>query len=75
MPRATTCVLNRQNTTVQRALDLREDARRHPAPKLDFRCIDCGMSVRPHKDGGGAEAHFEHLERNPNCPLSDPGRS
>jgi hypothetical protein len=35
-----------------------------------FVCIECGKSVRPHKEGGNAAAHFEHLNRNADCPLS-----
>lgn len=40
--------------------------------KPDFRCVECGKPVRPHSAGGHGDAHFEHLERNPACSLSDP---
>lgn len=32
-----------------------------------FRCVECGEPVRPHRSPG---RHFEHVERNPDCPLS-----
>jgi len=42
-----------------------------PKGKLGFRCPnpDCRMPVKPMAEGG-TPAHFEHLKRNPNCPLS-----
>ena len=42
-----------------------------PRGDLDFRCKHCGQPVRPHKASASQAAHFEHLERNPVCPLSD----
>jgi hypothetical protein len=74
MPRATTCLSGGKRTSVESALDQRNAATRRGSARLDFRCVDCGKPVRPHKAGGRAEAHFEHLERNPHCPLSDPAR-
>jgi hypothetical protein len=66
MPKAITCVLNKKVIGVDEALNLRDTANRKP----DFRCVDCGKAVRPHRAGGDGAAHFEHLERNPACPLS-----
>ena len=35
-------------------------------------CPECRKRVRAHRKGvNGMGAHFEHLERNPNCSLSD----
>jgi 5-methylcytosine-specific restriction protein A len=35
-----------------------------------FICTECGQPVRPHRSGGPASAHFEHLSRNAECSLS-----
>jgi hypothetical protein len=47
-----------------------------PKGKLAFRCPnpDCRMPVKPMVQGG-IPAHFEHLKRNPKCPLSSMPRS
>lgn len=75
MPRATTCLLNDGAIDVEVALRQREQSKRGKGTgRLDYRCIECRRPVRPHRDGGHAAAHFEHLERNPNCRLSDPVR-
>ena len=74
MPRSTTCLLDGKEISVKKALSLKEDTTRKKELNLDFKCIQCEMPVRPHREGGNAAAHFEHLERNPNCPLSDPER-
>ncbi len=74
MARATVCVLAGQEIGIEEALQLRSQGGGKGVPKPDFRCVECGESVRAHKDGGGAQAHFEHLRRNPDCRLSDPGR-
>ncbi len=74
MARATTCVLDGQEIDVDEALRLRDQARQSSDTYPGFRCVECGEPVRPHSAGGHAEAHFEHLSRNPNCRLSDPGR-
>ena len=44
-----------------------------PEGKIGFLCPNpnCRGPVNPHKAGGGHAAHFEHLARNPTCPLSD----
>ncbi len=38
-----------------------------PGGELGFLCPGCEKPLRPH---GGASPHFEHVERNPECPLS-----
>lgn len=40
-----------------------------------FTCVQCEQSVRPHLGGGHTNAHFEHLKRNENCPLSHNSKS
>jgi hypothetical protein len=41
--------------------------------KLDkpFLCKACARPVKPLAKGGTSPAHFEHLKRNLDCPLSD----
>lgn len=70
MPKATSCLLNKKSIEVEEALDLRDEAKRLGQTRPDFRCVDCRKAVRPHRSGGSGAAHFEHLERNPACPLS-----
>ena len=54
---------------IARALEMRGGTKNSPS-SLKFTCLECGRPVRPHKEGGGAAAHFEHLARNPQCGLS-----
>jgi len=75
MPLATTCRLNKREVDVDDAVELRDEAKRSRQPTLNFRCLDCDEPVRPHRGGGHASAHFEHLDRNPACPLSHRARS
>ena len=74
MARATTCHLDDRLINVAVAIDQRDLAREQGRESPYFRCRECGRPVRPHKESGYGAAHFEHLERNPNCPLSDPAR-
>lgn len=69
MPKATTCRLLRREMSVEEAVELRDEAKRLRQQTPHFRCIDCDQAVRPHRSGGHAAAHFEHLERNDNCAL------
>jgi len=69
MPKATECTFEGKPLEIVAALELRRNAPR--GTKLPFYCLSCGKSVRAHKKGvSGQAAHFEHLERNPACPLS-----
>jgi len=70
MPRATTC---RMQVSVEEAIRLRDEAVKIGRLLPALFCEECGRRVRPHKEGLGG-AHFEHLERNPACSLSDPQR-
>ena len=72
--RVTTCAHHGQQIDIHEALQLRDQAKQSHASYPDFRCVECGKPVRPHKEGGHAGAHFEHRSRNPNCRLSDAGR-
>jgi len=74
MPRMTKCILDGKEIGVDEALRLRDESRRGKRLVPHFVCDKCGRPVRPHKAGGYAEAHFEHLERNSGCPQSDPMR-
>lgn len=70
MPRATTCLHNENLITIEEALQLRYEN----STEGEFLCKECQRPVRPHREGGQSGAHFEHLERNPSCTLSDPLR-
>lgn len=41
-----------------------------PEGDLGLVCPECRRPVKPHKDGMQGP-HFEHMERNPQCSLSD----
>jgi len=70
MPRAQECLISVELAAALRALAeaMGLDV---PGGELGFRCKHCGAAVRPHKASAKQAAHFEHLERNPACPLSD----
>ena len=68
MARLTTCVLDGRTISINEALDIKTA---RPKTSPNFRCPECNQPVRPHKAGGHASAHFEHLDRNHNCSQSD----
>ena len=74
MARANECNMEGEVITVENALTIRDATPSARRKSLGFECIECGKAVRPHKAGGNGAAHFEHLERNPQCQLSDPIR-
>lgn len=74
MPRAQESLLNGRLVGINDAIEDRDNARRIGQPFPDWRCVQCGRPIRPHRASNHGAAHFEHLERNPNCPLSDPPR-
>ena len=59
------CMLNGAAVDIDAAIDMKGSG-----SNPDFRCSECSHAVRPHRSGGHVSAHFEHLERNPNCSLS-----
>jgi len=65
MATMTDCMLNGAVVDIGAAIDMK-DTGLNP----DFRCNECNQAVRPHRSGGHVSAHFEHLERNPNCSQS-----
>lgn len=74
MPRMNNCILDDKEISVDEALRLWDQVRRRKSNVPYFVCNKCNRPVRTHKAGGYADAHFEHLERNPGCPQSDPMR-
>ncbi|UAA37451.1 HNH endonuclease [Paraneptunicella aestuarii] len=68
MVAATECKYEGNVIDIDSALILRNRAGKKT---LSFICKECGEPVRAHKAGGRMKAHFEHLERNPFCSLSD----
>jgi hypothetical protein len=61
------CMLNERSIGIDEAIDIKDSG---SIPIPDFRCTECNQPVRPHRSGGHAAAHFEHLERNPDCSQS-----
>lgn len=75
MPMSTTCLLEPAELTDEQVLAIRETGSKELRELLArLVCIECGKPVRAHRNGPSVAAHFEHLERNPNCKLSDPHR-
>jgi len=72
MARATTCIYEGEQISIDDAIEIRAVTPKSSKILLSFRCTECGERVRPHKAGGNASAHFEHFERNPSCSLSHP---
>jgi hypothetical protein len=72
MPRLATCVLGTSRIDGGEALRVRDAARAARRPPPDFCCGTCAKPVGPLKASGHGDAHFEHLERNPRRPHSDP---
>lgn len=68
MPKSITCHLNQKTITIEDAIDLRFAANQKGQPHPDFRCRDCGKPVRPHRGSEYGAGHFEHREKNTNCP-------
>ncbi|MFT3960857.1 HNH endonuclease [Propionivibrio sp.] len=73
MPNLTEAIFGGKRIDINEALTYRTQYGKNLGTAV-FRCPECGEQVRPHKSGGGAEAHFEHLARNPDCSLSHKAR-
>lgn len=70
MPKMTECKVRRgsvwETISISEALATGES---------NCQCIECQMPVKPHRQAvNGMAAHFEHIQRNPDCSLSDRGR-
>lgn len=72
MPRAKFCIYENSRLSAEEAVEIRDRA--HRRGRLPFACEECGRPVRVHRASAHGAAHFEHLERNPACSLSDPAR-
>ncbi len=68
LPLAIEAIYEGERIGIAKALEIRSQYKGKDF-KTPFTCVSCGRSIRAHKDGGGA-AHFEHMARNPQCPLS-----
>ena len=73
MPLATSCLYQGKVISVEEAILIKQRESHRKAGNL-FKCTECNAPVRPHKTGGDASAHLEHLERNSRCSLSDAGQ-
>ncbi|PPK71663.1 HNH endonuclease [Methylobacter tundripaludum] len=65
MPTSVTCLWNGSAIGIAEAIEIRD---RGDSPL--FLCVHCGERVKAHSGGGHTSAHFEHVQRNPECPLS-----
>ncbi len=74
MPNLVECIVDGRRISIAEALSYKNRLGSDTA-RVMFRCPECGEAVRAHKDGGGAEAHFEHFDRNPDCSLSHKART
>ena len=74
MPTITTALLE---VSIDNALALRQLINNGiNTDKLKYICPECGKSVKPHRSsehgtGSNNPAHFEHVDRNAECSLSD----
>lgn len=71
MPKMVTAVSGGKDVSIDDALTARDHARQRKVAEPQYVCGECGQPVRPHAAGGAGAAHFEHLERNKACSLSD----
>jgi hypothetical protein len=72
MPRMPMVRYGADEITVNEALRLRDSAQKHRTSQPQFECVECGSPVRVHAAGSvRGTAHGEHLERNPECSMSD----
>jgi 5-methylcytosine-specific restriction protein A len=69
MATAVDCLYQDKTITVDEALQIKKRLAGNLPPGA-FTCVGCGRPVNPHQLGGNAVAHFEHMERNPDCDLS-----
>jgi hypothetical protein len=75
MAKMTACLFHGTSISINAALSHRDDARKRGVSDPHFECDECKKPVRPHKSGGHAQAHFEHLERNKACSQSHVARA
>ena len=71
MARMTLALQDGERVSIDEALAQRALSRSNHSRRSRFTCEECGRPVRAHKQGGHAQAHFEHLARNPTCSRSD----
>jgi hypothetical protein len=64
------CVL-----TIGTALQLRQRLKEAGLPVPKFLCTYCKRPVRAESKGRTSAAHFEHLKRNIDCPLSEKSKA
>lgn len=70
MPKMQECLISIDLANALRAV---VDAMHLHVPNGDagFKCPECHQPVKAFDAGSTTSAHFEHLERNPACTLSD----
>lgn len=65
MPTSVTCWYNDNEISIEEAIRIRKNEK-----STLFLCVNCSEQVKAHSGGGHTTAHFEHIHRNPECPLS-----
>jgi hypothetical protein len=77
MPLAVDATYKGDKITVDKAVAIRDEARARRETQPVFSCVVCGGAVRAMREGRNRRtgkvmaAHFEHENRNPDCPRSD----
>ena len=64
------CVL-----TITTALHLKQLLKKSGLHSPRFLCSYCKRPVKPESEGRTSAAHFEHLKRNLDCPLSEKSKA
>ena len=71
MPKITTCILVGKEVHINEALDMKQATQRRRESAPNFKCPECKEALRPMRGlRNPAQAHFEHVQRNPKCSLS-----
>ena len=65
MPASIKCKYGNKIISIEEALEIRKNNKSEV-----FNCIECGLKVKPHSEGGHTSSHFEHIRRNAKCSLS-----
>jgi hypothetical protein len=60
---------------IDQVLQLKQSLKKDGEPVPKFLCSHCMRPVRPLKKSDTTAAHFEHLKRNIQCPLSEKSKA
>ena len=71
MPKMITANSESKIVPIETGLLRREAAKKNRTVMPKYYCEECGNPVRPHNAGPGNPAHFEHLQGNNKCSMSN----